>query len=538
MDKATHISDSDLILFTDQEMHADSAANAERHLNICADCRKRLNDLRSGAAAYEEYHQQVLKPAFDLPAIDWAAIRHRPGEKRRKRSFWFQPATLWAATALASGLILSILYVQRSSRPEMTELLTKAAAAPESTRGPLLLTVGGHHWLRPAVYRRGEAAVAVPARERSTVQHVHALFVEAHYSWEDPLSARSFAVWRYQLPQKQDEVTLIRGVDGKRRFYRVQTRTAAGILRTASLTLQADTYRSTAAAFEFQGEDPVELSEQPVEGAGTARQEVQENPAEHPKVTETRAGPEDELRVFAALNAIGADVEEPIDVKLDAKRQHVVVTGMGMPPARQKEVENALADLPNTIVRFNSAQADRNAAPNNEKPDTYTADSRSAFRQSLEARAGGPGQLQTITDRALDTSNALFAQAHSLLVLAQEFPPNVELGLRGSDRQALLGLRQRHIGAIEYAVRQLRDELNPLLEGEPAQGSPPHNSKNSSWQDSAEELFEAARNLNELVSRLLAGSNVEQAGGEMLNQLPSDLSKLEGRIRAQSAAER
>src|ERR1700719_3361517 len=170
MDNATHMSDADLILFTDQEMHADYAARAERHLNLCADCRKRLNDLRSGAAAYDEYHQQILKPALDLPATGWDAIRDRlANEKSRKRSFWFQPTTLWAATALACGLIVSILFLQRASRPEMTELLTKAAAVPESTRGPLLLTAGGHHWLRPAVFRMGEPAVAIPAAERSTV---------------------------------------------------------------------------------------------------------------------------------------------------------------------------------------------------------------------------------------------------------------------------------------------------------------------------------------------------------------------------------
>ncbi len=221
----------------------------------------------------------------------------------------------------------------------------------------------------------------------------------------------------------------------------------------------------------------MELSEQP-EAAEPARQGVQEAPAEHQKLTETRAGPEDELRVFAALNAIGADAEEPINVKLDAKRQHVLVTGMGMPTARQKEVEKALAELPNTIVRFDSAVPDRNAPPSSEKSDTYTADSRSAFRQILEARAGGPQQLQAITDRALDTSNALFAQAHALLVLAHEFPPNVESGLRGPDRETLLGLRQRHVGALEYAIRQLRDELTPLLEGEPGRDSLAHNPKN------------------------------------------------------------
>ena len=58
---------------------------------------------------------------------------------------------------------------------------------------------------------------------------------------------------------------------------------------------------------------------------------------------ETAAGPEDELRVLAALDAMGADAEEPIEVKLDSARHEIVVTGVGLTLDRQKQVETALS---------------------------------------------------------------------------------------------------------------------------------------------------------------------------------------------------
>ncbi len=167
MDRVTHMSDADLILFSDQEMHTGSAEKIETHLKICAECRKRLNDLQSGAAAYDQYHQQILKPALGSTASDWGTIRDRLAKEHSgKGSFWFNPAILWAGAALAGGLIVAILYFQSSSRPQATELLARAAAIPESSRGPLLLTVGGHHWLRPAVFRAGESAISCSRRRK------------------------------------------------------------------------------------------------------------------------------------------------------------------------------------------------------------------------------------------------------------------------------------------------------------------------------------------------------------------------------------
>jgi hypothetical protein len=62
-------------------------------------------------------------------------------------------------------------------------------------------------------------------------------------------------------------------------------------------------------------------------------------------------------------------------------------------------------------------------------------------------------------------------------------------------------------------------------------------SKLVSWQSGSEKLFEATRNLDRLLSRLLAGSYSDNVGDRMLKQLPGDLSNTEELLRAQSRAQ-
>ena len=145
--------------------------------------------------------------------------------------------------------------------------------------------------------------------------------------------------------------------------------------------------------------------------------------------------------------------------------------------------------------------------------------------------AGGARQLQTITDESLETSNSLFAQSHSLLVLAKEFPPPVEATLSPASARMLLALRQRHVGAMTYALRRLRDQLRPLLTEDVLITE---KAETASWQSESENLYESARNLDRLLSRLLAGSYEEGAGEQMLKQLPDDISKVETLVIADS----
>ena len=124
----------------------------------------------------------------------------------------------------------------------------------------------------------------------------------------------------------------------------------------------------------------------------------------------------------------------------------------------------------------------------------------------------------------LDISNALFAQSHWLMMLARQFPPPVESSLSSVSANTLLVLRQRHLGAMSYALRRLRDQLRSLLIDEVMITA---GAEGQSWQNRSATLYESTRNLDRLVSRLLAGSYDAQAGDPMLKELPDDISKVD-----------
>lgn len=534
MDRTSHISDADLILFENRELSSQSASTVETHLEHCPACQSRLKQLQEGISAYRDYRKHVLQPSLPQPAAEWPSLCTKLAEIDREKegkSFSLVPKLFWVAVAFASALLVTTWYFSKGTQqPEIRQLLTESAALPPVPHARLLLTANGRHWSRPAVLRSYEEMPATA--DHSTLDHIQTLFIKAHYNWEDPLSARSFAQWRNQLPEKQDQVTTVRDEAGRKCFYRLQTRTSASILHTASLTLRADTSRAVNAAFEFVGKENIEMAEQSPDMEKNVRARARNVPVPYAKTTETLATPEDELRVFAALNAIGDDGEDPIEVNFDQSRQHVLVTGIGLSPARRKEVEEALKHLPNTLVNFDSTPPAKAKKGPDGNTDIYSADVNPAFHQILESKAGGAQQLQLITDRALEASNKLFAQSHALLVLAQKFPPAVEGSLGASGQGMLRALRQRHAFALEQTVLQLGEALKPLLNSSIVLKELPDQSS-FSWQRNAVEIFENARNLDGMISRLLAGYS-EEAGEKALIQLPHDLGKAEQLARAQA----
>jgi len=505
-----HLTTDDFILFMDRELDVAATAAAERHLLACVDCSQRLEALRKGSGAYRGYEEQVLKPALAVPETGWRPLGDRlRKEPRRAGRIW------WAAGGIAATVALLWAFFPKHDEPSVQDVLEQAEQRPELSGGEIVLTTNEVRLARPAVLETGTSEVRF--------QHVAALFVKANYSWSQPLSARSFARWRSKLPEKRDFVTIIRDESG-RRFYRVRTRTEAGSLRSAALLLQQVTYRATKASFEFQGEDLIEISEQsqvsPQKPSDTATPPIDE-PG---KATETVAGPEDELRVFAALDAIGADLEEPVEVRLEPGHHHVLVTGMGMPAQRRKQIETALATLPNTVVRFRASQPMADTGGGSVFSDGGSDTGHSAFLRRLQDMAGGARALQTITDESLETSNSLFAQSHWLFVLAQEFPLAVESGLTANSARTLLTLRQRRLGAMTYAVRRLKDQLRPFLKEDRAVTE---TAQAFSWQSQSQTIYESIGSLDRLVIRLLAGSYDEQTGERMLKELPEDISRTE-----------
>lgn len=525
MSKAPHVCDKDLIRFSDGEMHGQAEVAVKIHLQACASCRARLEELQSAAMACAEYHTHILKASLDHPR-EWPRLQVPPADVERPKSRFSWPALSWAAPVVACCLVIVLFLYRDTPHRKMTRLLSRASAVPPLQHGRLKITSNGQSWYRAAVLRTASGKV-ISTEEPSGMQHTHALFVKANYSWDNPLSARSFAAWRSRLRDKRDQVTSIRSDDRGERLYRLRTETSHGILRVASLTLHSDTLDPVRGAFHFEDQEEVTITEAGAMPESRPELTAKKAPAGRP-IIETKVTPKEELRVFAALNSIGADAGEPLTVDVDPSKHHIVVSGVGIPREREQEIRQALAGLPKTTLNFDSGRPARAANPV-ANAGTYSVDTSAPLRRTMEAQAGGAQNFQLITDQALTASSSLLAQAHALYVLSQAFPPGVESIFTAADRQTLGTLRRHHAIAIEQAISHVRQSLAPLLS---RSGKPP-NQPQLSWHANASQLLQESKLLDQSLSRLLAGSYSQRAGEDILSRLPDEIQNTDALARSQ-----
>ena len=385
MDKAIiHLSEEQLSRFGDGEA---SAADA-RHLEGCPHCAARLRELNAAVAAAADYYRSLrtgLRPPGAWRSLD-ALIAEAEPQPRRWR--WWAAAAL--AAACSAGLFLTLFRGPDSGDSmRATELLAQSAAAEPPGHGGITVRSRGGLLVRPAVLDSDSGADAEGSRLAS-------LFQRAGYSWQEPLSARSFSAWRDRLQARRDTVSRLS--DGTRGSYRVRTETSAGALRAASLTLRMDDLHATAARFEFPGEGSVEMEE----AAGSPGTPAPRPAARAAEPAEVAAGPEDTLRVLVALHSIGADVGDPVEVGDDAQHRAVLVRASGLKPAREQQIAQVLEPLPRVRVDFapaGTAEGTPHRTPAERASGTLPA----AVRARFEQKFGSAAALQTATDELLET---------------------------------------------------------------------------------------------------------------------------------------
>jgi len=527
MSETDHIAGNELLSFLDGELEAAAARRVEAHLGTCEDCRSRLQQLRSGKNAYEKYHQNVIKPSLQ-PTRDWPQLRFSSvAPHASKGPFVWQLAQWWAvAAAVCLAAAGFLLYQQQKPNRRMTRVLEHAMHASVPPRQRLEIRANGRSWYRPAVLSR-VSHVASPGN--NALERTRALFVKANYSWDDPLSARSFAAWRNQLLVKRDQVVSVHSEDGIERFYRLRTETEQGVLRSASLTLNANTFRPVEGMFHFEDREDVTMTdsgEMPEEHATAAAKPA---PLPGRAALETKATPEDELHVFAALNAMGVDAGEPVTVEMDTVQQQVVVKGLGISAQREHEIRQALNQIPNTVLRFETNQPS-SFERRSSASGAYSPSPPEAVQRELELRAGSAKNLQQIADRALDASSSMLAQAHALDVLAQQFPPAVETELAARDQVTLTSLRRVHVKTINEAISQVHSAIEPLLARSTPKSEDPRETQSRpplSWQSGAKQLFEQSKLLDQDLNRLLAGDSAQPSAQDILSRLPDAIQSVE-----------
>jgi cell pole-organizing protein PopZ len=525
-DRLAHLSDEELARYQDGERFPAEAA----HVEGCAQCTARLHDLKAAIAAYAEYHDSIRSPQLPPVPAPWRRldqlVADHESQRRRRVLQWWLPAV-----AAAFGLVVFIaggLRDKEAASERASQLLERAALISMPADRMISMRIHGRTLLRPAVLIRDAGVDSDPE-----LTHAEKLFQAAHYGWRQPLSPRTFQAWRGVQKNRTDSVSMIVPA-GRERMYRVRTDVWSGVLRSASLILRAEDLRPAGGDFEFEGEGLVSMEEVPAPVTP-----VPASPLLAPTepVVETPVGPAETLHVLAALDEIGADAGEPIDVTEDAAHRHVVVRAGGLSAERRQAVLTALAAVPRVTVDFQS-QARPFAPPPTIPPQTYSSSIPSQFRQRFEERLGGPLALQEITDRVLEASAQNLARAHAVEVLARDFPPEAEAGMNSQDRLLLRQLRRRHLTELERLVRQIRDALKALLDTPAA--TPPavgDNGRAQTWQSGVPTLVASAEETDQLLNHLLAGSYSQSSGEEMLRRLTAALGRLEWAVQSQSKVE-
>ncbi len=508
--RSTHLSEEELSLIQDGA----GPTGASVHLEGCADCRRRLRDLEDGLAAYAQFVGEVVQPAAKPAPKPWASLdallRQHEREAESKWKFW-RPGPI---AAIAAGLLvvlgLTALWTRQGADAlPAGEVLARASGFQPVEGGLLSVRFEGRSFVRPAVS-------AGDSGENTDMARLQRAFASAHYDWIDPLSARSFLAWRRTLPEKQDAVSVVG--TGAGRAYRVRTSTPAGSLRAASLTVMAADWRPSEADFEFERIGVVVLSNAP-----TPLQAFRKEPRSAGPPVETPAGPEDTLRVLAVLHQLGADVDDPITISEDTRKTQVVVSGRGLPAERQRQIAEALSEVPRAVVRFGGLE-EREVPATARRSEKYAAKLPDAFRRRLEERLGGMIPLQEATDRLLDAGADLLARAHAIHLLSEKFPAGTEQQLGAGDRRTLHRLRTDHARQMENSLDAIEPDLRRLLADGSARMA--QASGSGSWQADAPALLGAARESSALLNRLLAGRYTEQEGEEMLRQLAVQTARL------------
>jgi len=453
-----------------------------------------------------------------------------------RASFWERLARLlqaplynakrWAPAAVAL-MVLFVLFYRFRQTPSVqaAELLRKAIAAadglPQKPR-------------RIQIRTRDHSLTRVAgAADTDALRSLQVLFQAAHYDWADPLSARAYQAWRDRLADKQDEVV------EERDAYRIRTRTGSGELIAATLKIRIPDLRPVEERLEFRNREWIEITEVAGDpappatiaasgGHPTARDLKTPPTAGASTTASTSATAGDEVRVLAALNRVGADLGDPIEVSRAGGE--ILVSGVGIAPQRQQEIKDALRSQTHVAVRF-SESAPEKVQP---EPEAPTDGSVNADIERLQARVasriGGRVYFAQLASQVLDLTEPMMSRAYALRRLAEQFPAEVESELTGPDRRLLGSLVSEHTDALRRHAAELDRLLRPALG--PVSATPDGAASSGAWQPATEELFQSARRVDTMIAVLFGAAAGDTPGEQSPAQLLSSLAQLRTRLDA------
>jgi hypothetical protein len=533
-----------MLRYADGELPARAAGEVRSHLEACWQCRAQLEELQNTVGECVSYRKNVLQRHLPPAPAPWTDIYQRFSEidasqvrpslldRAVQALRWpINNARIWAPVAVVLLLVLGLYYQFRTTPSvQASELLSKAVIAADThpvKARRIEIRTKQHHLTRFA----GTDQKLASSADTDTINSLQTMFRAANYDWDDPLSAKAYQAWRNQLASKQDQVVQ------EKDAYRIQTSASSGELMEASLKLRSQDLEPVEGRFEFRNREWVEISEIVDAPPSNAIAATDGHPLpNHPDLPAGMAAPStiappapvptigDELHVWAALHQAGADLGDPIEVsRTDAE---ILITGVGIPPQRQREIQDAIGSQSHVVVRFSDSapatvRAERPAAASPPGVELRQLQAR------LADKIGGRANFEQLASDIFDLSEPMMSRAYALRRLAQRFPTQVESQLSAQDRQILRQLTREHTAALRQQTAELDRLLKPVLgSGGSATGA----LSSSAWQPATEELFQSARRAEKLLAVIFGAAPGESADDQLPSQLLASLTQLRAKV--------
>ena len=521
----SHPDGDTLVRYCDGELNSADTARVRRHLEACWECRAETDRIQKTISACVEYRQSVLREHLPPPPEPWTDIYRQMDRidaqaappslfRRVVGSLRTAAHPRFAIPAgAAAALLLGVVLFRETPSAQAAELLQRAAqaerTAPKKSKRLQIRT-------RTARFTR-----LLPAAGPSPVA---ALFEAARYDWQDPLSPRSYGAWRESLPAKTDEVT------EERDSFRIRTQTPSGELREASMTLRRSDLHAIQGTFVFRNREWVELTELEPEATQSAAVEpvpapaptlpsspspAAETPAPLPLATES-----EELKVWAMLHRLQADLGEPVEVTRAGGK--VRVSGIGLAAERQQELTAGLGALPNVEVRF-TEPATSPALPSNAAGSSTLKAGVSPLASALERYLGNRSLLDQMAADAFDRADTLMAHAHAIRRLESRFPRASLSEMPPQDASLFTAIERDHLTALAAQTGVLERQLQPALASLGGSASP---------LAAPGDVFAAARALERSLAMLFGSAEAEGDPRELPSRVLSDLAHLQSLARS------
>ncbi len=524
-----HLEDEQLLRYADGESPARAVSEIRSHLEACWQCREHLEELQNTVGECVRYRKNILQRHLPEPPVPWPDIYRGFAEidvaldlgsfrGRIARALWapMRSLKIWVPVAVALMLVCLLLYrFRQTPSVQAAELLRKAVAAADAHHGTP----------RPIRIRtKDRSFTRLPRADTTSTSSIQALFRDANYDWDDPLSARSYQTWRDRLADKRDEVIEESGA------YRIRTSTASGELLTATLKIRMQDLRPVEERFEFRNREWVEISEVPDDVV--APNLIASNglsALSHNKTESAPATIGDELHVLAALHQAGADLGDPIEVSRSGGE--ILVAGLGISPQRQREIHDALSSQKRVVVRFSEAAPAQVEPPSEAATESASGADLGKLQTRMAEQIGGPLVFSQLAAQILDSSEPMMARVYALRRLAERIPVAEESALNAQDRQLLLNLQQEHVRALRRQTAEIDRLLTPVLGPvSPARAAPDSAILSGPWQPATEELFQSARQVDKLLAVMFGAATGETSSEQLPSQLLSSLTKLRAAI--------